>query len=103
MMNCDPALHGYWAKPLPQDVMAHADHWPDVQHAFCCEVLPGYTALFIGDRISDDEAEKIATLMASAPALKAMVERLISECRGRGFGQLVMDAEFLLKELNHGK
>lgn len=56
-----------------------------------------------GPRVSWEELEKIATLMAAAPALKAMVERLVSECRGHGFGQLVMDAELLLKELDHGE
>lgn len=71
---------------------------------FCCEVLPGYEELFMGDHISDDEAEKIATLMASAPALKAMVERLIEPFEKIGIlAQDIVDARALLKELNHGE
>lgn len=50
MMNCDPAWTGYWAKPLPQNVMAHADHWPDIQHAFGIVFMTAFLILMIVER-----------------------------------------------------
>lgn len=41
-MNCDPAWNGYWAYPLPQDVMAHADHWHQAINALALFFLAAY-------------------------------------------------------------
>lgn len=50
MMNCDPAWTGYWAYPLPENVMAHMDHWSDVQHAFGIMSLAAFLILMVVER-----------------------------------------------------
>lgn len=54
--------------------------------------------------ITETQLNDIITLMASAPALKAMIERLIEPFEKIGIlAQDIVDARALLKELDHGE